>query len=99
MASTDSGGTVPVGHGIGAIVVGMIVLTFGIAYLANYKGIADYTHKKHIGAWQSTPVWRRRMAPGAEQTTVRTVRLFRGVTLTAFGALAVVLGVLSLMLR
>jgi multisubunit Na+/H+ antiporter MnhB subunit len=100
MASVHGRDPVSVGPGIGAIVVGLVLLTFGVAYLRNYRGIADYTLKKDVEGWESMPFLGRRIAKRvAETTSVRTVRLFNGVTLTAAGTVGVVLGVLSLALR
>jgi hypothetical protein len=102
VASTDGSDLVPVGVpvglAIGWIVLGLLWLTFGIAALLN-KVIAVYTPRKRVSAWASMPLLGRRTAPMVGRAMVRTVRLFKGVTLTAFGALAVVLGVLSLRQR
>jgi hypothetical protein len=57
-------GTVGIGPGIGATVIGLILVIYGIACFVNYKGIVDYLHMKDVSAAKSLPALAATSPPG-----------------------------------
>src|SRR5882762_9962802 len=75
-----------VGVGVGATLVGLVLILLGIAYLTDYKRVASRTHQRVITNWQKAPGFLARFfVPRVAQTPLRHIKLFNGATFVTFG--------------